>query len=180
MTNERAASPASAGDAASAGEITWWEPGFRARAVFDAVFILIGLGYLVSAFQLGAGTITQPGSGAFAVFAGSLLVVCLTLDLVKLIVAGGLRSRGRGRVQFKVVGILGAIGLYLVGVEILGHAITGSIVFAGLLFLLGSRSWWKIILIALLAGFGTDYLFTALLGLDLPTGLIEVGVDEWM
>ncbi|MFD1845561.1 hypothetical protein [Arthrobacter flavus] len=38
----------------------------------------------------------------------------------------------------------------------------------------------RIGLIGLIAGFGTDVLFTSLHGLELPTGIIEFGVDEWI
>lgn len=181
MSQERDVVPTeSAGTTGLGARITWWEPGLRARVVFDAAFIVFGLGYLGAAFDLGAGTITEPGSGAFPVFAGALMVLTFAADLVKLIVTGGIRERGEGRVPFKVVAVLSSIAVYLVGVEFVGHALSGTAVFALLLFVLGSRSWWKIVMIALVAGFGTDYIFTALLGLDLPTGHIEFGVSEWI
>ncbi len=169
-----------AGDTAPGVGIDWWEPGFRSRAVFDAVFILVGLGYLGAALNLGTGTLKQPGAGAFPVFAGALLVLTLAADLLKLLVTGALRNAGSGRVPLKIMLVIGSLAIYLIGVELLGHAITGTVVFAFLLFVLGSRSWWKIAIIAIVAGFGSDAVFTALLGLDLPTGVIEFGVDEWI
>ncbi|MBA2528886.1 MAG: tripartite tricarboxylate transporter TctB family protein [Euzebyales bacterium] len=181
MTDQRDASPAgTTEDTPPEARILGWEPGLRARAVFDTVFILVGAGYLLSTLDLGVGTITQPGSGAFPVFAGALLVLMLAADLVRLLVTGAFRVGSKGRVPLRAVVVLGSIVLYLLTIEILGHAITATIVFALLLSVLGTRKWWMIAIIALVAGFGTDFLFTALLGLDLPTGVIEFGVDEWM
>lgn len=180
MTDQRGASPAgTAGDTPNARN-NWWEPGPRARGVFDAVFILVGLGYLASTLNLAVGTLTRPGSGAFPLFAGVLLVLTLAADLVRLPVKGGLRVGGKGHVPRGALVVLGSILLYLLTVQVLGHAITGTLLFALLLSVLGTRKWWMIALIALGAGFGTDLLFTAFLGLDLPTGVFEVGVDAWM
>lgn len=181
MADQRASSPAdTVGDEVPSARSNGWEPGPRARGVFDAVFILVGLGYLASTLDLGAGTLTRPGSGAFPFFAGALLVLTLAADLVKLLVKGGFRVGGKGRVPRGALVVLGSILLYLLAVQLLGHAITGTLLFALLLSVLGRRKWWMIALIALGAGFGTDFLFTALLGLDLPTGVFEVGVDAWM
>lgn len=181
MSDERDASPATpAGDGAPTQVIAGWEPALRSRAVFDVVLIVIGLAYLGSAIQLGVGEITRPGPGAFPIVAGALLVVTLGIDLIRLLVTGRVRERGSGRVPLAVVTVLGSLLVYLVGVEIAGHAITASVVFAILLFALGTRAWWKILLISVGVGLATDLLFTVLLGLDLPTGLLGFGVDAWI
>lgn len=76
--------------------------------------------------------------------------------------------------------ILATLALYLFLVSVLGHALTGSAVVALLLTVLGRRSWWKVALISVMAGFGTDLLFTQLLGLRLPDGIWNIGWSAWM
>jgi putative tricarboxylic transport membrane protein len=158
-----------------------WQPGDRARLVFDAVLIAVGIGYLVLAVDLGLGATDRPGPGFFPVIAGTLCAGFLTADLVRVAVAVARRGRraGAGRVPAQVWLILGAIAVYLVLVAFLGHALTAAVVVAILLKVLGDRRWWVIAVIALVAGFGSDLLFTYLLGLRLPLGLLEVGFSAW-
>lgn len=159
-----------------------WKPGGVARLVFDVVVIAIGIGYLVLAFDLGVGTIEEPGAGLFPVVAGFVCVGFLAADLARCVVTAVRRGldAGAGRVPARVWLILGAIAVYLLLVGVLGHALTAAVVVAILLALLGARRWWAIVLIGLAAGFGSDLLFTTLLGLRLPLGLIGMGFSAWI
>lgn len=159
-----------------------WRPGGLARLVFDVVVVAIGIGYVVLALDLGVGTIEDPGAGLFPVVAGLVCVGFLAADLVRGVVTASRRGLdpGSGRVPARVWLILGAIAVYLLLVGVLGHALTAAVVVAILLALLGSRRWWVITLVGLAAGFGSDLLFTTLLGLRLPLGLIGVGFSAWI
>lgn len=180
---KRANSPSRAGQAQAAAvrEPSSWEPAALARLLFDAAGVAIGVGYLKLAGDLGTGSMQEPSPGFFPMAAGILIVLCLAVDLI---ITGlnvrrrGLSLRGTGRMPLGAAAILASIAVYLLLVEILGHALTASLVSALLLATLGRRRWWKIVIISLACGFLTDVLF-GLLGLRLPTGMLEFGWSAW-
>lgn len=159
-----------------------WQPGWRARLAFDVTLAAAGIGYLVLALQLGLGTTARPGPGFFPVVAAVVLIGFLAIDLAE--VAWAVRRRllpaGSGRVPLRVWLALAAIGLYIPLLDVLGHAVTASVVTALLLRLLGSRRSWAIVFIAILTGFGTDLVFSTLLRVRLPDGFFEIGFSAWI
>lgn len=159
-----------------------WKPGRLARLVFDGVGIAIGVGYTMLAVDLGVGTAADPGAGFLPRAAGVLIVACLAIDLVVTAraVTRGRPLRGSGRIPLGALAVLAGIGLYLIVVEFLGHALTSALVVALLLTVLGNRNRWRVALIGLVAGFASDLLFTALLGLRLPLGNWDIGWSAWM
>jgi hypothetical protein len=171
------------GSAAPAVEPTGrdWEPGDVTRLVVEGALLAIGIGYLVLALQLEQWTDAGPRAGFFPVVAGSLFAVCLAIDLVRTAarVARGAGAQGIGTLPLRAAAVLGAILAYLVLVGILGHLITAALVTAALVLLFGRRPWWQIVLTAVLAAGLSDLLF-AVLGLRLPTGMLQIGFGAWI
>ena len=160
-----------------------WEPGSTAGIVFDVATISVAVGYiLLSINDLGIGSPDDPGPGFFPLVAGLLVVLCLTLDLIRrlVVLAREGKVKGAGRVSWQVVGILGAIAFYLLTAGILGHMLSASVMVSALLLMLGNRAWYKAVAIDVLAAVLSDLLFTTLLGLRLPAGLLGIGWSQWI
>lgn len=167
----------------SGPDVSIWNPGDTTRVVFEAVLLALGAGYLIVATQMRVfSSEGDPGPGFFPLLASTLMVVCLAIDIVRLLVArrAGHWKAGSGRLSLRLVAILGSIALYLAVVAVLGHTVTVAILTAILLKLFGSRRWWQIALIAVAVAIVTDLLFIELLGLRIPAGIFRLAVSTWI
>lgn len=180
MTDNSPGTPGVSGDSRlseSPESGTEWLPGQRVHAIFNGVLILIGVGYLSLISQLTVIKDDAPGPGFFPLVAVLVFLGCMVLDSVRLVrlkVTDGW-SPSTGKPSFRAVALLASIAAYIGLVWVLGHAVTAAIVTFALVWVLGKRRIWQLLLIAVIAGAGTDYLFSAVLGLRLPDGLIGLG-----
>ena len=116
-----------------------------------------------------------PGPGFFSFWLGVLLIVLSLAQLVMTyrrpaepLPAGFIpRREGVGR----MASIVGALGAVLLLMPVLGYSLTmlGFCIF--LLRRLGRQPWWLTLVLALVASFGTAYLF-GLLQVMLPKGVL--------
>lgn len=159
-----------------------WSPGPGVRIVFNLVLIAVGSVYLVQALALEQWSVQGPRAGFFPVVAASLFLFCMAFDTIRLLVQWRRRTGpvAVGTFNWKVAAVLGSILGYVLLANVLGHIITAFLVVVALLHMLGKRPWWQIVLTALIAAVGSDYLFTELLGLSLTSGLTGIGFDEWI
>lgn len=159
-----------------------WRPGYRAKAVTDAVIVVVAAGYAVLASELGLGDSSRPGPGFFPLLVGGVLMLAAGIHLVSLVVRQ-LRLRadaGIGRPSAQAGLVLAALAAYLVALPLLGHMIAASIMSAAVLKLLGTRRTWVILAIAVMTGFLSDLLFTVVLGVTLPEGPLGLGWAAWI
>ncbi|GAB4081103.1 tripartite tricarboxylate transporter TctB family protein [Modestobacter muralis] len=148
-----------------------------------ALFLgVIGLVVLVSAIMLPESRIARGpvGPGAVPMVVGGLLVltgVFLAVDVVR----GG---RGEpeggedvelgGGTDWRTVGLLAVAFLSnALLIEPLGWPLSGAILFWGSAFALGSRHHVRNVVIALVLGVGSWYLFVLGLGISLPVGVLK-------
>lgn len=164
------------------GESEEWQPADRARLVLWLILGAAGIVYLATALQLPMEQRGRPGAGVFPVVAVTMFLVCVVIDLARIAVARGRGQweRGGGRLAWQVLFVLGALLAYVVLVGVVGHLVITVGITAGLTIVFGRRPWWQMIIAALIAGVGTDYLFAELLGVRLESGLFEIGVTEWI
>nr|WP_246214684.1 tripartite tricarboxylate transporter TctB family protein [Modestobacter muralis] len=143
---------------------------------------VIGLVVLVSAIMLPESRIARGpvGPGAVPMVVGGLLVltgVFLAVDVVR----GG---RGEpeggedvelgGGTDWRTVGLLAVAFLSnALLIEPLGWPLSGAILFWGSAFALGSRHHVRNVVIALVLGVGSWYLFVLGLGISLPVGVLK-------
>ena len=152
------------------------------RLAFNGVLIAVGAVYLVQALALEQWSAQGPRAGFFPVVAASLFFFCMVVDSVRLLVKTrrGTAPVAVGTFNWKVAAVLGSILGYLLLANVLGHIITAFVVVVALLRLLGKRPWWQVVVTALIAAVGSDFLFTGLLGLRLTSGLTGIGFDAWI
>lgn len=160
---------------------TEWKPADRARLVLSLVLLVVGAGYLVTALQLPMEQRERPGAGVFPVIAVSTFLLCLMIDVARPVVARsrGAWEHGTGRPHWRVAFVLGIVLMYVLIDGVVGHLISTALVAAGIVIVFGRRPWWQVVIVAAVAGLGTDYLFSELLGVPLDTGMLEIGVSEW-
>lgn len=151
-----------------------WQPGKPAQTVAMVVLILIGVGYLIEAWQLPAGTADDPGLGMYPRIAGVLCTGSLIVALVQHLMRRDAVS-GKGRFAIGPMVILASVLGYFVLAPIVGHVVTATAVVAVVLRVTGRRPWWQVGLIAVMAGLGSYLLMTTVLGLPLPAG--ELGLE---
>ena len=148
----------------------------KADRLSSLFWMAIALFFIYGAIQMGVGTLSDPGTGFFAFLAGSFIV------LMALFVFFQSFFRGRGFqaklsslwpgggwrrpivVSFLMVGycfILEGVGFLLSSILLL------SIMFIWVV----NFSWWKAVLISVLASAITNLLFSTLLKSTLPRGI---------
>lgn len=157
-----------------------WEPGDRFRLGFNFAGVALGVVFAWQSALLGLGDPERPGSGLFPLIAGVVLVVFLLIDALRLFVRRRTWTPGTLHLSREAMVVLVAIALYLATVGVLGHALTASAIAVLLLTSLGSRPLFPSVMISLGIGFGSEVLFSALLGLGLPSGLLGIGWSAWM
>ena len=74
----------------------------------------------------------------------------------------------------KVVLVLASLIAVTALLDVLGYRIAVAAFCLFLLYVLGARKWWVIVVFALAASFGVDELFSDLLKVPLPTGSLEL------
>lgn len=139
-------------------------------AVAGGVLTVLGIAYLVIAFDYPRGTAAQPGPGLFPVGVGLLVLVTAVGTLVE----GIRRPIAEARPEFdrrsalRTVLVLAVVVSYVVLVGVVGHLVASTLAAAVLLRSQGA-SWLMTILTALALGFGSQVVFADLLGVPLPT-----------
>ncbi len=151
----------------------------RAYQVVGVGFLLLGLFVLWQSSQLRYFSRLGPGPGFFGVWLGGLVAVLAVILLVQntlprwrptepLVV---LPPREARVPLAMTVGSLPATVLLL---PLLGFRLTVLGLCLFLLMAVGRQSWWLSAVVALACSFGIYYVFTALLGVVLPTGAIGI------
>lgn len=159
-------------------------PGRRAPAVPDAVvaLVVVGLGIFT---LVDARRITVPlsanvvGPRAFPYAVGAALVLAGAAVLV-----GALRGRAAepeagedvdthaSTDWLTLVKVVAAFAVHVALVDVVGWALAGAALFAGVAWALGAL-WWRALLVGLALGFVLEALFVSGLGVSLPAGIFE-------
>ena len=166
-------------------------PGFLARVRargFDPEYgvsaALLGLGVLVlfetAQISAAVGVRGPIGPKAFPTVIGVGLLVVAVLHALDVLRGGHGEAEAGEDIElgapadWKTVGLLvAAFVANIVLIEPLGWPLSGSVLFWGGAFALGSRTPLRDLPIALVMGFGSYYLFAHMLGLSLPAGPLE-------
>jgi hypothetical protein len=147
----------------------------RRGLVFAAILgVLAAGGYLAEALRYPWGTPARPGPGFFPTMVAALLFAgALGTGLEALLREQPARvewPRGAGR-RRTILLALATVG-YVVALPFLGHPIMGSLLTLAILRIMEMRQWRWMIPAAILLGVGSHVVFSALLGVPLPAGVL--------
>ena len=149
----------------------------KADRLSSLFWMAIALFFIYGAIQMGPGTLREPGSGFFAFLAGSFIVLMALLVFSRSFFRGqgfqakisslwsGAKWRRPIVMSFLMVGyclILEGVGFLLSSILLL------SIMFMWVV----NFSWWKAVLISVLASAITNLLFSSFLKSTLPRGIL--------
>ncbi|MGE2713746.1 tripartite tricarboxylate transporter TctB family protein [Mycolicibacterium litorale] len=154
----------------------------RAQYLICAVLAVVGVFLVVDALRLTAGfaKVDPVGPRAFPIAIGVVLIV-LAVILAVVIPRGSVGEADAGEdvdpdapSDWRTVGLL--VGLFvavIVLVQPLGWVITGTLLFAGAVGILGNRHWVRNIAIGLALSLASFYAFYSGLGIPLPPGILD-------
>jgi putative tricarboxylic transport membrane protein len=177
---ERVGDPAATAAPGFRGRVR--ERGFDAEYGVSAFLLLLGIVVLIETAGISSavGQRGPVGPKAIPTLVGVALLVVAVLHALDVLRGGHGEAEAGEDIElgapadWKTVGLLVAVFLAnVILIEPLGWPISGSLLFFGGAFALGSRTPLRDIPIALVMGFGSYYLFAHALGLGLPAGLLE-------
>ena len=135
--------------------------------------LLLAVAYLAEATRYPRGTMAQPGAGVFPLVVGALMLIAA--------LATGVEARSRktwekmnwprGWDALRVLAVLTASLGYILLLPYLGHPLGGTLVTLAVLQVMHLRGWVLKLILSLLIGLGSYYLFAVVLGVPLPTGI---------
>jgi len=136
----------------------------------------LGIAYLADNSKLPMGSAAKPGAGLFPLLVGSsLLGLSLALFLWSLktkdAAAKDQEPFPEGKARRRVLAVGTTLALFVLLLKPLGYGLCSAALMAAILWLLGLRSWGRILLISLVTAAISFYLFDALLGVPLPRGI---------
>lgn len=136
------------------------------------ILIFIGIMVIIGSIRLRLGTPTEPQPGFFPFVSGITLII---MSLILLISAWFGRSTGKQpfgdlwRPASLVIGLF----VYSLILDFIGYVIATMILSALVMHVLGTKTFWKLAVVSLALSIGSYVLFDRLLGVTLPSGILE-------
>lgn len=145
------------------------------RILVGLVGLVMAIGYLVQSLAMPLGTLESPGPGMFPVGVG---VAAILISL--LVILEGARGTGTtgsldlptGFERRQVLVFMGTLVGFILILPILGQYAAASIYVVMTLKFLGRLSWIRAIVVGVLIGAGVSFLFSEVLDIPLPAGLL--------
>lgn len=138
----------------------------------SVLLIMIGIAVIVWAFRLQVGTLLRPLAGFFPLLVGITIIVLSLILLFRGWLGRGEAPQPFGRWQKPVV-MLAALFVYAVLLEPLGYIPSTIFIAAVTLRILGVMSLKLITLSSVVLSVFVYFLFTRLLGVELPAGVLS-------
>jgi len=139
--------------------------------IAGGLLILTGMGVMIYSIHLEVGTILRPLPGFFPFLVG-FMVIALSLILV----IQGFLGRSKAPQPFgdwqRPSIMVACMGAYAAILEPLGYVLSTIFIAAVTLRILGVMSWKLISLGSLILSVGVYFLFTRMLGVELPAGIL--------
>lgn len=134
-------------------------------------FLLVGVGYTLTALGLPMTTALGPGPGFVPLLIGLLIVGTSIWALVSGATAVPLGEPFPvGDAAWRVSALLALVIGYTILLVPLGHLLSATVMASLALWVLGRRPWWATIGLGLALSVGSWTLFDQVLGLPLPAG----------
>ncbi len=133
-------------------------------------FLGIGMGFTIGAIHLQIGKPTEPQPGFFPFLDGVTLIILSAVFVFQSLRGRTPETHAFGKLRGPAIVVLGLI-LYVAGLDTLGYIIATSFLSAVMLWVLETR-WRVLVAVSLLLSIGSYTLFSRLLGVTLPSGLM--------
>jgi putative tricarboxylic transport membrane protein len=134
--------------------------------------IFLGFAVMVGAISLRFGTLRHPQSGFFPFLIGAILVVLSVILLIFAFLGRSEEAKAFGELWRPSILIMGLF-IYSIVLEFLGYVVATFILSIFILWVLETKTWWKLATISLALSVGTYMLFDVLLGVTLPHGILK-------
>jgi hypothetical protein len=138
--------------------------------VVGICFLGIGIGFTIGAIHLQIGRPTEPQPGFFPFLDGVTLIVLSAIFLFQALGGRAGETHAFGKLRGPAIVVLGLI-LYVASLETLGYIIATAFLSAVMLWVLETRLR-VLVAVSLLLSIGSYTLFSRLLGIPLPGGLM--------
>jgi len=139
--------------------------------IASVLLILVGIGVIVWSIRLQVGTLLRPLPGFFPCLVGVLVIVLSLILMVE-----GWRGRGKAPQAYGEwrgpSTLIVSLGVYVLILDPLGYVLATIFIAAVTLRILGIRSWKVISRSSLFLAVAVYLLFTRLLGVELPAGIL--------
>ena len=136
------------------------------------ILMTTGIAIIAGSIRLRVGTLTKPQPGLFPFLAGFFLVALSCLLIIQGWHGRGEKTRPFGEVKKPAMLAIG-MAIYVVILNPVGFALATIPLGAVILRVLGVTSWKVLTLSSLLLSIGTYLLFSCILGVELPAGVLE-------
>lgn len=137
--------------------------------MFPLAGLLVGAAYSVAAFSYPVGTPVSPGPGLFPFLAGFTMTLASLVAVIAEYRAPSIATVELGESFRRVPALVAAMVVYAMVLKPAGFLATSAALAGVVLVILGRRSPWTIVTIALALSAGT-WLTFRLLGVPLPPG----------
>jgi putative tricarboxylic transport membrane protein len=140
--------------------------------ISSVVLILVGLVVIVWSIRLQVGTLLRPMPGFFPFLVGFGIIVLSLILLVQGWLGRSKAPKAYGRWQRPLIMVAG-LAVYSVILDPLGYILSTIFIAAITLRILGVMSWKVISASSLVLSVSVYFLFTRLLGVELPAGVLS-------
>jgi len=140
--------------------------------VVSVLLIIIGIAVIVWSIRLQVGTLLRPMSGFFPFLVGFGIIALSLILLVQGWLGRSAAPKAYGNWQRPLIMVVG-LAVYSVILDPLGYILSTFFIAAVTLRILGVTSWKVIGASSLALSFSVYFLFTRLLGVELPAGVLS-------
>lgn len=151
------------------------DPKRLGRLIVGAVSLALSIGYLIQAMGMPSGTLDNPGPGMFPVGVGFAAIVVSLIVVVEGLTGAGTRGSmdlPTGFERRQVLLFMGTLIGFIVLLPLLGMYISAAIYVIATLKFLGKMSWVRSAIIGLIIGVAVTWIFSEVLEIPLPTGIL--------
>ena len=147
---------------------------FHSESIFKFILLFLGLVIIIASLQYGIGTIKQPGTGAFTLVLGVLILLSGAIHIILA------RSKSEthepifeSNSEMKKFASLGFIlVLWVIGMPYLGYILMTFVITLVMSKVIQLEGWLKPILLSLITSAFIYLLFDYWLYIDLPRGIL--------
>ena len=149
------------------------------RAVSISLLIFAAI-YLVASLSLPLGRAAKPGPGLIPVCIGIAITFFSLLHVIEVIYSekGHSAEKREGALQrrdvLRLAGLIFSFVIYIFLFQILGYILSTIILVGATLHLLAMHGWARITLISIVTSAGSYYIFSKILGIPLPQGILTL------